>query len=78
MYRIGYVADYDNIGYRYKDRIPVERVESVLKDMLRGNVYCVLVNLSHKVMIGMGYDYYMHVLCPIQYEVLQEIVTSHD
>lgn len=78
MYRIGYVADYDNIGYRYKDRIPVERVESVLKDMLRGNVYCVLVNLSHKVMIGMGYDYYMHVLCPLQYEVLQEIVTSHD
>ena len=32
---IGYVADYDNIGYRYKDRIPVERVESVLKDVLR-------------------------------------------
>ena len=75
---IGYVEDYDNIGYRCKDRIPAERVDKVLRDMLRCNVFCVLVNLSHKVMIDMGYDYYMHVLCPLEYEDLQELVCSHN
>lgn len=66
------------LGYCYKERIPIERVGKLLRHMLRGDLSCVLVNLSHKVMIDMGYDYYMHVLCPLQYEVLQEIVTSHD
>lgn len=75
---IGYVADYDNIGYRYKDRIPVERASKVLRDMLRSKVFCVLVNLRRKVVIYVSYDYYMYALCPLEYEGLQGIVNSHN
>lgn len=75
---IGYVADYDNIGYRYKDRIPVERASKVLRDMLRSKVFCMLVNLRRKVVIYVSYDYYMYALCPLEYEGLQGIVNSHN
>lgn len=75
---IASVWDFDDIGYRYKERIPIERVSKVLRHMLRSELRCVLVNLKHKVMVYIGYDYYMHVHCPLQYEVLQEIVSSHD
>ena len=75
---IGYVADYDNIGYRYKDRIPVERASKVLRDMLRSKFFCVLVNLRRKVVIYVSYDYYMYALCPLEYEGLQELVNSHN
>ena len=75
---IGYVADYDNIGYRYKDRIPVERASKVLRDMLRSKVFCVLVNLRRKVVIYVSYNYYMYALCPLEYEGLQGIVNSHN
>ena len=75
---IGYVADYDNIGYRYKDRIPVERASKVLRDMLRSKGFCVLVNLRRKVVMHVGYDYYMYALCPLEYEDLQELVNSHN
>ena len=75
---IGYVADYDNIGYRYKDRIPVERASKLLRDMLRSKVFCVLVNLRRKVVIYVSYDYYMYALCPLEYEGLQGIVNSHN
>ena len=45
--------------------------------MLRDNVFCVLVNLKRNVMIDIGFDYYMHVLCPLEYDVLNRIVEFH-
>ena len=75
---IGYVEDYNNLGYSYKDRIPVERASKVLRDMLRSKVFCVLVNLRRKVVMHVGYDYYMYALCPLEYEGLQGIVNSHN
>ena len=74
---IGYLVDYNNSGYCYKERIAKEHIHKVLRDMLRENVFCVLVNLKRNVMIDMGYDYYMHVLCPLEYDVLNGIVESH-
>ena len=46
--------------------------------MLRSKVFCVLVNLRCKVVMHVGYDYYMYALCPLEYEGLQGIVNSHN
>lgn len=74
---IGYLEDYNNSGYRYKERIAKKHIHKVLRDMLRDNVFCVLVNLKRNVMIDIGFDYYMHVLCPLEYDVLNRIVEFH-
>lgn len=75
---IGYVADYQNKGYRYKDRINGDQLRDVLRDILRNETWCVLVNLKHKVQIDFGWDYYMHVICPLEETRLRRIVESHN
>ena len=75
---IGYVEDYNHIGYHYKSRIFKNQIAIILRDMLREKVFCVLVNLEHKVMIDVGYDYYMHIICPIDKPKLKILVESHN
>lgn len=75
---IGYVEDYQNKGYRYKDRINGDQLRDVLRDILRNETWCVLVNLKHKVQIDFGWDYYMHVICPLEETRLRRIVESHN
>ena len=75
---IGYIQDYNHIGYKYKSRITKDQLATILRDMLRENIYCVLVNLKHKVMIDVGYDYYMHIFCPIDNLKLKILVESHN
>ena len=75
---IGYIEDYNHIGYKYKSRITKDQLATILRDMLRENIYCVLVNLKHKVMIDVGYDYYMHIVCPIDNLKLKILVESHN
>ena len=75
---IGYVHDYNNKGYRYKDRVRREQLRDVLRDILRNEVWCVLVNLKHNVQINFGWDYYMNVICPLEENCLQKIVESHN
>lgn len=75
---IGYVKNYKNKGCRYKDRVNKELVRDVLRDILRNKVWCVLVNLKHKVQIDFGWDYYMHVICPLEENRLRHIVESHN
>ena len=75
---IGYIADYINKkNYRYKSRIHISQIPDILQDMLRNKVWCVLVNLKKKLQIDIGWDYYMHVICPIKEERLKLIVESH-
>ena len=75
---IGYVEDYQNKGYRYKDRINGDQLRDVLRAILRNETWCVLVNLKHKVQIDFGWDYYMHVICPLEENRLRHIVESHN
>lgn len=75
---IGYIDNCLNKkGYRYKSRIYISQIPNVLQDMLRNKVWCVLVNLKNNVQIDIGWDYYMHVICPIEKERLKLIVESH-
>ena len=75
---IGYVDYYKNKGYRYKDRVNKEQLRNVIRDIMRNKVWCVLVNLKHKVQIDFGWDYYMHVICPLGESCLRSIVESHN
>lgn len=75
---IGYVEDYNHIGYQYKSRISKNQITTILRDMIREEVYCVLVNLKHNVMIDVGYDYYMYIVCPIDSATLKTIVETHN
>ena len=75
---IGYDGDYQNKGYRYKDRIKGDQLRDVLRAILRNETWCVLVNLKHKVQIDFGWDYYMHVICPLEENRLRHIVESHN
>ena len=75
---IGHIEDYDNIGYNYKSRVSKTKVATILRDMLREKVFCVLINLKRKVMIYVEEDYYMHIDCPIDIASLKALVEIHN
>lgn len=66
-------------GKTYKEgsRIKSEDIIPVLRGNLRGEMDCVLVNVRRGIQIDFGYDYYMHVVCPIPHDELAKIVSAN-
>lgn len=64
--------------YKYKGRIYPHEFGTLLKYMLRNDIYCHLVNLRKGAGIYIGYDYYMRVKTPLDDDTLNKIVRSYD
>ena len=58
-------------------RLRIQDIDNIIKGNLRGSIEWILVNLSKKVQIDFGWDYYMHVICPISKSKLNKIVRAH-
>ena len=58
-------------------RLNIYQCSLLLRAILRGAVWCVLVNESKQFQISVGYDYYMHVHSCMPHELMFEIVHRH-
>lgn len=58
-------------------RLNISQSSLLLRAILRGAVWCVLVNESKQFQISTGYDFYMHIHSRLSREILLEIVQSH-
>lgn len=63
--------------YRYRSRIYIDDLADLLREMLRGHIYCFLANIKRKFYLDVGYDYYMCIICPIDWDTLNDIVKSY-
>lgn len=59
-------------------KLAVKDIDDALRNVLRENyVWMVFLNVEHSFMIDFGYDYYMHIRCPLQKARVESIVASH-
>lgn len=63
--------------FKYKTRIYPCDFDMILRETLRGRIDCHMVNLRRKYGVYTGYDYYMSVRTPLDWDALNEIVKSH-
>lgn len=64
-------------GLESGSRVPLEKSTDILRLALREWKNCTLINLSHDVLIDVGYDFYMHVHSCLSKDCLRRIVESH-
>lgn len=64
--------------YKYKTRIYHNDFERLMQYMLRGYIYCHLINIKRGFELYVGYDYYMIIRTPLDDETLNKIIRSHD
>ena len=55
-------------------RIHILKITDIIRLSLREYIYVVLRNKEHKLHIKFGYDYYLNVSCPLNYDTLKNIV----
>ena len=55
-------------------RIHISKITDIIRLSLREYIYVVLRNKEHKLHIKFGYDYYLNVSCPLNYDTLKNIV----
>lgn len=59
-------------------RLSIDNSLKLLRLVLRGIVDCNLINISKDVQIYVGWDYYMHIRCPLDILILKELTESED
>ena len=52
----------------------ISKITDIIRLSLREYIYVVLRNKEHKLHIKFGYDYYLNVSCPLNYDTLKNIV----